>query len=116
MARLKAAPLSRLKVTPVSRLVVAEGRAATEARRNAQSWRGWYKTARWQKLRLAVLVRDLWTCRRCGLVASGKGQAIADHVRPHRGDPVLFWDAGNLQCLCKPCHDGAKAREEARRR
>lgn len=29
-----------------------------------------------------------------------------DHIRPHRGDPVLFWDYGNLQSVCKACHDG----------
>jgi 5-methylcytosine-specific restriction protein A len=27
-----------------------------------------------------------------------------DHVQPHRGDPVLFWDrAHNWQALCGPC-------------
>jgi 5-methylcytosine-specific restriction enzyme A len=28
-----------------------------------------------------------------------------DHVVPHRGDKVLFWDArGNWQALCDDCH------------
>ena len=28
-----------------------------------------------------------------------------DHVRPHRGDPLLFWDReGNWQALCSTCH------------
>jgi len=36
---------------------------------------------------------------------------VADHVRPHRGDPVAFW-GGDLQSLCAPCHDGDKQREE----
>jgi 5-methylcytosine-specific restriction protein A len=31
---------------------------------------------------------------------------IADHVTPHRGDPVLF--AGPIESLCKTCHDGPK--------
>lgn len=39
---------------------------------------------------------------------------VADHIRPHRGDPALFWWADGIQCLCKPCHDGAKQREERR--
>jgi 5-methylcytosine-specific restriction protein A len=27
-----------------------------------------------------------------------------DHVRPHRGDPALFWDAeSNWQSLCATC-------------
>ena len=31
---------------------------------------------------------------------------VADHITPHRGDPVLF--AGPLQSLCKFCHDSCK--------
>lgn len=27
-----------------------------------------------------------------------------DHVRPHRGDPVLFWDTSNWQPLCRTHH------------
>ena len=40
-----------------------------------------------------------------------KGRSCSDsnpwssHIRPHRGDPVLFWDEKNWQSLCKPCHD-----------
>lgn len=41
---------------------------------------------------------------------------IADHIEPHRGDEALFWDIQNGQCLCKPCHDRDKQREEARAR
>lgn len=71
-----------------------------------------YGTARWKKLRESILVRDRFTCARCKRLVAEKGQAIVDHVRPHRRDPALFWDATNLQCLCKPCHDSAKQREE----
>lgn len=35
-----------------------------------------------------------------------------DHIIPHRGDPVLFWDEDNWQSLCNPCHNGPKRREE----
>jgi 5-methylcytosine-specific restriction protein A len=37
---------------------------------------------------------------------------VADHITPHRGDPVLFWE-GDLQSLCAQHHDGAKAKQEA---
>lgn len=37
---------------------------------------------------------------------------VADHRRRHNGDANLFWDEGNLQTLCKPCHDGPKQRAE----
>lgn len=36
---------------------------------------------------------------------------VADHVKPHRFDPVEFWH-GELQSLCAPCHDTHKQREE----
>lgn len=37
---------------------------------------------------------------------------VVDHVKPHRGDAVLFWDTTNLQSLCKLCHDSVKQRME----
>lgn len=33
---------------------------------------------------------------------------VVDHITPHKGDEALFFDQGNLQTLCKPCHDGQK--------
>lgn len=77
-------------------------------------WRRWYKTARWKDLRWTVLERDLFTCQRCGHVEGDTRLLVADHRRPHRGDEALFWAIGNLQCLCKGCHDGAKQSEERR--
>ena len=91
---------------PVSETDRSRQRDATQA------WRSWYKTARWQRLRWSVLVRDLFTCRRCGCVEADTSQLVGDHVAPHRGDPVLFWDDANLQCLCKRCHDKDKQAEE----
>jgi len=37
---------------------------------------------------------------------------VVDHIVPHRGDRDLFFDPTNLQSLCKPHHDGAKAQME----
>ncbi|UYY60117.1 HNH endonuclease [Sphingomonas sp. S2-65] len=84
--------------------------------RDEQPWRKWYKTAAWQKLRMAVLLRDLFTCQRCGKIEADTSQLVADHKRPHRGVEALFWDILNLWTLCKPCHDGWKQREEKRDR
>jgi len=74
-------------------------------------WRKWYKTAEWRALRWDVLIAAAFTCARCGAVAESPG-LVADHIQPHRGDRELFFARANLQCLCKPCHDGAKQREE----
>lgn len=76
-------------------------------------WRKWYKTQRWRALRWQVLRRDRFTCRMCGAIAQDSAQLVADHIQPHRGDPVLFWNEANLQCLCAPCHNSEKQKMEA---
>ena len=100
-----------------SRLTSASGdRQAFDRQRDQRAWRGWYKTSRWQKLRMKILLRDLFTCqwRGCGRVVADTSQLVADHREPHRGDEALFWDEENLWTLCKPCHDSTKQREERR--
>lgn len=88
--------------------------------RTAEPWRAWYSLARWRHpkwgLRARVLLRDLFTCQwpGCGRLERDTAQLVADHIRPHRGDPKLFWAETNLQTLCKPCHDSLKQREEKR--
>ena len=90
-------------------------RQAFDRNRDMRPWRRWYKTARWQKLRIRVLVRDLFTCqmRGCGRIEPDTSKLVADHRKPHRGDEQLFWDEANLWTLCAACHSGAKQREEA---
>ncbi|MBR0855653.1 HNH endonuclease [Bradyrhizobium liaoningense] len=77
-------------------------------------WKRWYKTARWQALRLTIFQRDLFTCQRpeCGHLESSTALLVCDHKVPHRGDERLFWDENNLQTLCKACHDKIKQRDE----
>lgn len=36
---------------------------------------------------------------------------LVDHIVPHRGDRLLFWDAENWQPLCTACHAVKGARE-----
>jgi 5-methylcytosine-specific restriction protein A len=74
--------------------------------------RDWYKSARWQRLRWSVLLRDGFACQLCKRVEVHSARLVADHKIPHKGDEALFWDEGNLQCLCKPCHDREKQRQE----
>lgn len=98
------------RVAPSPQL--ADGR--DRARDAVQPWRAWYKTARWQKLRWSVLLAAGFACAMCGRVEGRKGQLVADHICPHRGDERAFWDRDNLQCLCKACHDSTKQRNERR--
>lgn len=85
-------------------------------RRHDQPWRTWYKTARWERLRQQVFLRDMYVCQRSGDMCIGKGNApnapVANHKTPHRGDPALFWSIDNLECVAKHVHDSLIQREE----
>lgn len=107
--------LARLK--PSVRFLEPKTAAEQSRDRDARlAYRSNYKTARWQRLAWSVKVRDAFTCQRCGLMSVAKFALAVDHVIPHRGNEMLFWDEGNLSTLCAPCHNGAKQREEAKQR
>lgn len=81
------------------------------ASKDTRPWRGWYKLARWLRLREWQLSREP-LCRYCLEVEDVTEADTVDHTKPHKGDPALFWNTDNLQSLCKPCHDRHKQREE----
>ena len=91
-------------------------RERSQRRRQDHDWRGWYGKAEWQKLRLEILKRDKYICQVTGERLSGRYPApnspVVDHKIPHRGDPALFWDPGNLQAVSKQYHDTEKQRLE----
>lgn len=37
---------------------------------------------------------------------------VVDHIIPHKGDKVLFWDKNNWQSLCESCHNRKTATED----
>ena len=113
MARLPTAP-ARLTVPRPALMAPKDEAGRTQYRREVTPWRKWYDTARWKRLRWSVLLRDLFTCQMCKRTEGDTSQLVGDHKVPHRGDAVLFWDASNIQCLCKPCHDGRKQAMERR--
>jgi 5-methylcytosine-specific restriction protein A len=100
------------------RIGYAEGdaKAGDKARNNLAPWRAWYRTARWQHLRMQVFTRDAFKCQRTGILCVGKypapNSAVANHKRPHRGDPALFWDINNIETVSKEVHDGLIQAEE----
>ena len=66
---------------------------------------------RWQQERGAYLrLHPLCVMHRDG--GRTVPATVVDHITPHRGDPLLFWDRTNWQSLCKPCHDGRKQAQE----
>lgn len=73
----------------------------TDKRKTSERGYGW----EWQKARLEHLRRHPL----CVMCQPRCVQAtVVDHIKPHQGDPVLFWDRKNWQSLCKPHHDGDK--------
>jgi len=71
-------------------------------------WRTWYSSRRWRKRR-ALQLRMFPLCKMCEARGIATPAVIADHVESHEGD----WNAfmlGELQSLCKPCHDSLKRR------
>lgn len=56
---------------------------------------------RWAEASKLFLARpENRICAICRRVAS----ECTDHIRPHGGDPVLFWDESNWQPACIACN------------
>lgn len=68
--------------------------------------------SRWEKARKAYLAKHPLCVKH-----EAGGETVAaitvDHIIPHRGDKVLFWDSDNWQSLCKRCHDAKTATEDS---
>lgn len=73
---------------------------------NHKRWRGKHGLQA-RQLRMYPLC---WYCDQVGEVTAAD---TVDHVIPHHGDPVLFFDVNNLRSTCKPCHDGVAARKDS---
>lgn len=78
--------------------------------RESSSRRGYDR--KWQKAR-ARFLRLHPLCVSCQKEGKFVKATVVDHITPHRGDPVLFWDENNWQPLCKVCHDNKTWREDA---
>ena len=69
--------------------------------------------ARWQKARAWYLRRNP-LCVECQKEGRLMPATVVDHIKPHKGNYYLFWDASNWQSLCKACHDRKTAKEDGR--
>ena len=76
----------------------------------------WYRyRAQW--LRLHPLCGDRLNgssaqhsyCAQQGITVAA---SVVDHIRPHKGDQMLFRDPDNHQSLCEPCHNRKTATED----
>lgn len=88
--------------------------------RDAAEQRGWYKTARWQRLKMEVHVRDAFICQVTGVLCKGRHPAddspVADHRIEPNGDPDLFWSIDNIRTVSKAYHDSERQREQIAQR
>jgi len=67
-----------------------------------------YTSTPWRKVRQAVLRRDRYICRHCGVKCLGHKKNLpnphVDHVINRKKRPDLALNPGNLVTLCPPCH------------
>lgn len=70
-----------------------------------------YKSAAWSRLRGRQL-RAQPLCAECRKQGKMTIATEVDHIIPHKGDKTLFFDANNLQSMCKSCHSQKTARED----
>ncbi len=84
--------------------------SASDKRRGTAHGRGY--SARWARFSQSFK-RANPLCEYC--LAKGRVEAatVTDHDLPHGGDPELFWN-NTFTALCAACHNGPKARAEAR--
>jgi 5-methylcytosine-specific restriction enzyme A len=69
-----------------------------------------YGDGRWKHPKRGLRAQKLqadplcWYCQQMGRVVPAD---VVDHIVPHKGDDVLFWDENNLRSSCTPCHNTA---------
>ena len=67
---------------------------------------------KWKKARAAFLAQHplcVYCLEKFDRVTAAN---VVDHIVPHKGDKVLFWDRSNWQSLCATCHSSTKQKEE----
>jgi len=70
-----------------------------------------YTTTRWRTGRIAFL-RAHPLCVMCKRSGRDAIASVVDHIVPHKGDDLLFFDPANWQALCFSCHNSRKQRIE----
>jgi 5-methylcytosine-specific restriction endonuclease McrA len=71
-----------------------------------------YSTARWQRLRRAVLAHYGHVCQLQGPRCTGYATTV-HHLVPSSQAPHLFWEPSNLVAACGACNYGGGARVQA---
>jgi 5-methylcytosine-specific restriction enzyme A len=82
-----------------------------DAARKTSHERGYNK--RWHDARIEYLNqhRHCVECSKDGVLTVA---TVVDHIVPHKGDMVRFWQRDNWQSLCRAHHASKTAREDGR--
>ncbi len=83
-----------------------ERKARHDERRPTARARGYDR--KWDAARAEFLAEHP-RCRVCGETAT-----VVDHIIPHKGDMLVFWDRRNWQPLCAHHHNSLKQSQERR--
>ena len=67
--------------------------------------------ARWQRMRGRFLAENP-LCTECQREGRTTAATTVDHVKPHKGNPDLFWNKDNLQSSCTHHHNRKTAKED----
>lgn len=86
-----------------------EAAQAADRRRGTSASRGYGHA--WRKARAGFLSEHPF-CAECMRLGKVVAATVVDHIVPHGGDRMLFWDRTNWQALCASCHSRKTARED----
>lgn len=93
-------------------VVAAKEKAERDRTRTNSNDRGY--TYRYRKAR-EVFLKQHPLCNVCATLGATVAAVVVDHIVPHKGDPVLFWDRkNNWQPLCEMHHNQKTATEDGR--
>ena len=79
---------------------------------DTRHWVTWYSHRRWRRIRARQLAIEP-LCRHCLERGEITPAEHVDHIEPHKGDRVKFWN-GPFQSLCPTCHSVKTAQEEGK--
>ena len=72
--------------------------------------RGFYDKNAWKKARMMALQRDRHLCQGCLRRGRITVATTVHHVKPTASYPELALELGNMESLCRDCHDAVHQR------
>jgi 5-methylcytosine-specific restriction protein A len=79
-----------------------EQASINDRQRGTAAQRGY--DSQWRKARVYFLIKHP-LCVHCEKEGTIGAATVVDHIKPHKGNKVLFWDRKNWQGLCETHHN-----------